>query len=168
MVGAMMSQVQRRAVMHGDDADRIILAAYHHSGEALALFQDVAHLGHDRGVAQCHGMVALIGEDDELHRVDGIDALAQDAALRPTLAAAQQEAARIFEGDVVAACRQGLARLQRSTATREDIADRALRHGDEALLMDAILERHQEMHAAAQDLRPIAGAAVERKKPVAH
>ena len=78
--------IERRPVMHGGDADRIILAAQDDRGEALALLQDVAHLGHDRRVAQSHGMIAIVGEDDELRRVDGIDAFAQNPTLKVLIA----------------------------------------------------------------------------------
>ncbi len=155
---------QRRAVMDGDDADLVGRILDHHRGEALALLDQALHLGEQLLVAAIeHQSVDMLARDDhELGEVYGIGALAQDRALRALLAARGEKRADIEEIGGLEIARERLRRPERGAVAREDVADLALRDRHERLGVDAILERHEEMIAAAQDLRLIAGLAIER------
>ena len=61
-----------------------------------------------------------------------------------------------------------LHRRERQAVAREDVADLPLRDGDERQHVHAVLERHQEVHAAAQDVGLEAGLAAQRDEARAH
>ena len=102
---------------------------------------------------------ALARDDDELRQVDRIGALAQDRALRALLPAIGQEGRDVEEIGSGRIARQRLGGAERRAVAREDIADLALWDGDQRLGVHAILERHEEMIAAAQDDGLVAGFA---------
>jgi len=155
---------QRRAVMDGDHADLVLGILDHHCIEAAALGDHALHLGEQLMVARLeHQAVDLLARDDhELDEVDGIGALAQDRALRALLAAVAKEAAHIEEIGGAQIAGERLGRPERLAVAGEDIADLALRNGHQRLAVDAVLERKEEMIAAAQQSGLEAGLAVER------
>ena len=55
-----------------------------------------------------------------------------------------------------------LGRRERLTVTREDVADLALGNGDEPRLVDAVLEGQEVVETTAQEVRLVAGLAVQR------
>ncbi len=107
-------------------------------------------------------------DDDELHEIERVGALAQDLPLRSALAAGGQERRDVLEvagGDVAG---QRLRGGQRLTVAREHVADPALRNGDERHLVNPVLERAQHVPAAAQQLRLEPGLSVQRDEPILH
>ena len=155
---------QRRAVVHGDDAEHVVRAADDDRGEALALADDLRHALEDAFLGALERQVEepLLGDHHELCEVHGVCALAQDLALRAALAAGLEERRRVLKvpGDHVG--RQRLRWWQQLAITREHVADAALWNGDQWLDVHDVLERHQEVQATAQDVRLEARFARER------
>ncbi len=150
--------------MHRHHADLIRRIADHHRVEAGALSDHALHLGEQVAVVHLqHQAVDMLARDDhELGEVDGIGALAQDRALRPLLSTISQEGAHVEKIGGAQVARQRLRRAERRAVPREDVADLPLRDGHQRLAVDAILEGHEEMVAAAQHGRLIASLAPER------
>jgi hypothetical protein len=105
---------------------------------------------------------AAVGDDDELGHVDGVGALAQDAPLRAALAACFEERADVLVVGSAGVRRERLHRRQRLAVAREDVSDAPLRDGHQRGDVYPVLERHQVMHAAAEELGQEARFAVER------
>ena len=100
---------------------------------------------------------------DELREIDRIGAFAQDGALRSLLTAIVQESGATSRKSAV---RTLLASVwvgpSGSAVAREDIADLALRDGNQRLDVDAVLERYEEVIAATQDVGLVTGLARQR------
>jgi hypothetical protein len=94
----------------------------------------------------------LLGENPELGEIDGVGAFAQDLALRTFLDAALQEGAHVLEIVGLRVRGQGLRGRERPPVTGEDVADFSLRDGHQRGGVHAVLERKEEMEAAAQDV----------------
>ena len=101
-----------------------------------------------------------------MREIDGIGAFAQDLALRSFLSALFEKAAHILEIIGIGVGSKCLRRRQRLAVTRKDVADLALRDGDKIGAMHRILERHEEMQAAAHDFRLVACLTVERYEAI--
>ena len=87
---------ERRAVVHGDDADLVVGALDDLRAEAVALGDQRGHLGERRRLRTVERQVEHLvrREHDELREVDRVGALAQDHALRAVLAAALRRTPR--------------------------------------------------------------------------
>jgi len=159
-----------RAVVHDDDADAVFGAADDHRVIAVAFADEVAHLLEHRLLTAVEGQVVEIvaGQHHEEREVDGVGALAQEHALRPLLAAPAQEGRGVLEVVGAQVGGQRLGRRQRMAVAGEDVADLSLRNGDQPHLVDTVLERLQEVPAAAQDRRLKAGLALESDQAGAH
>ncbi len=100
----------------------------------------------------------ILADDDEQGGIDRVHAFTQDRALPAALAAAhrlvpEQEAAGVLEVVARRDPAERLARLERFAVAGIDVADLALRNGDQAHLVDAILPPPQaEMQPAAQQV----------------
>ncbi len=115
-----------------------------------------------------HAIDGVLADDHKQRRVDGIDAFAQDDPLPATLSttrrlAADQEGAGVLEVIARHHAGQRLARLERLAVAGIDVADLALRDGDQPNLVDTELPSPQpEVQAAAQEIGLVARLAVER------
>jgi hypothetical protein len=158
------------AVMHRDDAHGVVVALDDHRLEAFAVLDDGKHLLEGDLLALVQGQVehVVFGDDHELGQVDGIGAFAQDHALGPLLAAAAHPAGHVLEivGGGVAG--DGLGGGQILAVPGEHVADLALGDGDQGHLVDAVLAGHEEVPAAAQDLRLEAGFPGQGDEPGLH
>ena len=150
-----MIRVQRRAVMHGHNADLVGTVLDDHGLEAASPGDDGLHLAKQFAVIGVeHQAIDLIaGDDDELRGVDGIGALAQDGALGAFLAALRKEGAHVKKIGRGRIAGQSLRRGQRCAVAGENIADLALRNGHQRLAVDAKLKGKEEVVAAAQYFR---------------
>ena len=159
---------QRGTVMHRDDADHVVGILDDHRFEAAAALDQLRHCRKERRVVrvQRDRVIALRGQHDELREIERIGALAQDLALRAFLTAIFEKGARLLEVVGVDVGGERLCRSEGNAVAREDIADLTLRDRHQRLAMHAILERHEEMIAAAQHLRLKAGLAVERDQSI--
>ena len=157
-----LAGAQSGAVVDGDDADGVLRVLDHHGLEAAALLDDVGHLGQQRRLlaVEGEGEGAVPRDDDELGEVQRIGALAQHTALRTLLAAGFEEAAGVLIVGVAGIVGQGLVGGQRRAIAGEDVADAALRDGHQGLDVQPVLERHEEVHAAAQHGGLEAGLAI--------
>ena len=155
---------QRRTVMHGDDADHVLLVLDDDRLETLARGDQAGGFDQNAVVAggELHRIVARGRQHDELREVDGIDALAQNLALRAFLATLGEEVAHILEVVRLVVPRQRLFGRERHAVARIDIADLALRDRHQSDLMHAKLERHEEVKTAAHGVRLEACLAVQR------
>src|ERR1043166_8011255 len=93
---------------------------------------------------------AFFGDDDEQRQVNGVNALAQDAALPAALTAGFQERDRILEVIAIDVAAEGLNRFERNTVARVEVSHLAFRYDDERFFMNAVLPRIQsEVNTAA-------------------
>ncbi len=157
---------QRRSVMHGDDADEVVLGREHEGRKAPALGDRQLHALQHVTLALGQGMAehALVGDDGELRGVDRVGAFAQDFPLRSLLAAAEQEAAHILEIRLVVGVvgAKHLRGAERRAVTREHIGDLALSDRDQIRFVNPVHEREEHVQAAAQHCGLVAGLAVQR------
>ncbi len=155
---------QGRAVVHCDDADRVFTVADDNRVKTVALGNDIGHFLEQRGVGivKLDAVDAVVGDNDELCQVERVGALAQDLALRAFLAAGLQEVARVLEIRRRDIAGKRLCRVQRCAVARKDITDLALRNGHQRLDMQTVLERQEEVKAAAQNGRLETGFAFQR------
>ena len=115
----------------------------------------------------------VLGDDHEQGQVDGVDAFAEDGPLPAALAAPADSSSPARPGrrgllEVVAVddAAQRLAGRQRFAVAGVDVADLALRNGDQRHLVDAVLPAPQpEVQAAAQQVGLEAGLAVQGDDP---
>ena len=107
----------------------------------------------------------LVGDDHELDEVDGVGSLSEDLALRTPLPAAREEDANVLEVARGHVRGKRLRRLEGAPVAREHVTDFPLWNGDERHGVNAVLQRHQEMYAAAQDVGLKARFAVQRDEP---
>jgi hypothetical protein len=149
--------------MDGDHADLVVGVADHDGLEAAALLDHLGHLVEQGrvGLVQHQGEGLVLGHHHELGEIDGVGALAQDAPLRPLLAALLQKAAGVLEVGVGGIAGERPVGRERQAVAGEDVADAALGNGHQGLQVQAVLERKEEVHAAAQDFRLEAGLAVQ-------
>lgn len=156
--------------MDGDDADAVLGAADDDRVEAVTVGDEVAHPLEDLELAAVQRQVidVVLGEDHEEHQVDGVGAFAQDHALRAFLAAGAQERRGVLEVVGAHVGGEGLGRRQGLAVPREEVADLALRDGDQGHLVDAVLERFHEVPAAAQHVRLEARLAFQRDEAGPH
>ncbi len=114
-------------------------------------------------VLQRPGVDTLFGDHHEQRQVEGEHALAEDGALPATLTAGRQEGTGILEVVAGADGAEGLGRRQRTAVTGVDIADLALGHHHQRMLVDAVLPGEvPRVHAPAQHVGlepglPVAG-----------
>jgi len=157
-------------VVDGDDADQVVGALEDDWAEAGALADHLRHVAEDAGVAAIDRQVVhlVLGDDDELHQVDGVGPFAQDLALRAALAAVAEEGAHVLEVDRGGVGGERLRRAERLAVAREDVADLALRDGHQRRGVDAVLKRREEVPAAAQHLRLKPRFSLERDEPRLH
>ena len=152
---------QRRAFMHGHDADLIGLAADDQRAEALQSLELVLPLFQAPGPLQREH--AILGNHVEQRDVDGVDAFAEDAALTAFLPVVGQELPRVLEVVAVDDAGQGLGRQELLAAARKDVADLALLDGHQGELVDPVLPPPQsEVDAAAKDVGLVARLVVQR------
>src|SRR5262249_8711838 len=109
----------------------------------------------------------LLGEHDEQGEVEGIDTLAEDGPLPATLSSGlltlAEEGAGVLEIVAVNEAAERLSGRQRLAVAARDLADLALRHGDERDFVDPILPTPQAVvNPAAEQVNLEAGLAVER------
>ena len=119
------------AIVNSDDTNRVISILDNYRAEATPLGDHFGHITDGFGffLAERNSVNPFIGNDDELHQVNGIGAFAQDAALWAALSAVSQETfhiLKIMDGSIG---RQHLGRFQLLTVTGKDISDLALRNG---------------------------------------
>ena len=164
-----LAGAQRRAVMDGDDADHVELRIDDDRLERVAFVEQLGHAADDVGIGidAIDRIGAVGGEHDELREIDRVSALAQDLALRTLLAARGQEGAHVLEVVCHRVGGKRLGRRQRLAVAGEEIADLALRDRDQRDLVDAVLERHEEMVAAAQHVGLETGLAAEGDEALA-
>jgi hypothetical protein len=133
----------------------------HHGREAFALRDGIGHVRELTTLIFVERQVVeTIGRDDhEPGQVDHIRPLAQDLALRTALAAAFEEVGGVLEVVGLEVRGEGLCGFQRAAVPREDIADLPLRDRHHRHDVDRVLERHEPVQSAAQDVRLEAGLA---------
>ena len=166
---------QCRAVVHGDHREQVGFgalagAADDHRREGAALVEHLAHLvvvGLLLFVER-HRVGRLFGHDDEERRIDDVRAFAQHLALRALLAAAGEEGAHVAEVADRGVVGERLAGRQVAAIAREHVADLALRHRDHRADVDAVLERREEVEAAAAHVGLEARFAAEREQARLH
>ncbi len=157
---------------HGQQVGRVRVfhALDHQRREAAAQVQQLAHLlvVLALGGVHRHRVRGLLRHHHEQRRVDDVRALAQDLALRALLAAAREEAAHVEEVVHRGVVGQRLARGQVDAVTREHVADLALRDRHHRADVHAVLQRREEVEAAATQLGLEAGLAVQREQAQLH
>ena len=156
---------KRRTVVRGDYRQEIVAPLDHDGAKAVALDDGRRHAG-EVGVVlrivENEPVDGAVGDDDELGEVDGVGPLAEDAPLRAALATGLEEAAHVLEVLRPRVRGEGLHRRELLAVAREDVAEAPLGNGHQGHHVDAVLNRHQEMDAAAEDVGKKPGFAAER------
>ncbi len=154
---------QGRAVVHRHHTHLILGVLQHHRLEAGPVLDDLGHLGQELGLVriQAQGEQPVLGHHHEFGQVDGVGAFAQHRALRALLAAGLEERARVLEIHHARVARERLVGRQGPAVAGEHIADAALGNGHQGSHMQPVLERHEEVQAAAQHLGLEAGLAAQ-------
>ena len=162
-----LALVERRAVVHRDDADHVLRAPDDDGLEAAPFADGHGHAGERHLFVGVEGEVEdlSLGHDDELCLVDGVRTLAQDHALRAALTALREEDRHILELLRLDVGGERLRRRERRAVAREHVADLALRDRHERQRVDPILERHEVVKTAAQHVGLKACLAMERDEP---
>ena len=142
---------QGRAVMHGHDTDLVVSILDDHRPEAAALGNHFGHITDGFGLflAERDGVNPFLGDDDELHQVDGVRAFTQDAALRAALSAILKETFHILKILDSGVGGQHLGWFKLTAVTGEHIADLTLGNGHQRHSVDYVLDRHQVMQTTA-------------------
>src|ERR1043166_8797029 len=96
------------------------------------------------------GKHAFFGDHDEEREVDGVNALAQNAALPTALTARFQARNRILKVIAINVAAQGLNRFERNTIASVEVSHFAFSYDDERFFMNAVLPPIQsEVNTAA-------------------
>ncbi len=157
---------------HGQQVGRmrVFRALDHQRRESATQVQQLAHLLVilALGGIHRHRVRGFLRHHHEQRRVDDVRAFAQDLALRALLAAAFEERADVEEVVDRRVVGQRLARGQIHAVTREHVADLALRHRHHRADVNAVLQRLEEVEAAAPQLGLEAGLAMQRQQAQLH
>src|ERR1043165_8513538 len=139
---------QRWTVMHRCNADLVVRILDDDWEKPVALSNHVRHLLDHIHIltAQWQRIDPSIGENDELHKVNGIRAFTKHTALRSALAAVLKKAFHILKvTDTLIGC-EGLGGVEQLAVTGKDVTNLPLRNGYQWGGMDNILNGHQIMH----------------------
>ncbi len=172
--------LELRSVVNGDDAEQVVgheLGRVHGAdfdirgggadddGHEAVVLREVILPGHAlAGLAAAGGagMHGAFGDDYEEGGIDGIHAFAEDGALAAALAALAQEGLGVLvamDGDSAAECLRG---AERFAIAGVEVADAALRNGDEGHHVDAEHPaRVAEVQATAEHAGLEAGFAIQ-------
>jgi hypothetical protein len=107
----------------------------------------------------------FLSDHHELRGIERVGSLAKNFPLWAALPTRSEESVDVLEiggGDVAG---KRLRRRQRLAVSREHVPDLPLRNRDERHFVNAVLERHQDVPAAAEQPRLKPGLAVQRDEP---